>query len=45
MNTKKTLWTTAALGAAYLLRNKDARNKVMNGISSITSQMRSKKNI
>lgn len=44
MNTKKTLFTTAALGAAYLLRNKDARNKVMNGIQSITSQLRAKRN-
>lgn len=44
MNTKKTLFTTAALGAAYLLRNKDARNKVMNGIQSFTSQIRAKRN-
>ncbi|MBW4084022.1 hypothetical protein [Paenibacillus sp. S150] len=44
MNTKKTLFTTAALGAAYLLRNKDARDKVMNGIQSFASQVRAKKN-
>ena len=45
MNTKKTLFTTAALGAAYLLRNKDARNKVMDGIHSLTTQIKAKKNV
>lgn len=43
MNTKKTLFTTAALGAAYLLKNKGARDKVMNTIQSFTSQSKSKK--
>lgn len=38
MNTKKTLFTTAALGAAYLLKNKGARDKVMNTIQSFTSK-------
>jgi hypothetical protein len=40
MNAKRTLLTTAALGAVYLLRNKDTRDKVMNSIQSVTSQMR-----
>ncbi|MEK5448299.1 hypothetical protein [Paenibacillus sp. FSL R7-0331] len=44
MNTKKTLFTTAALGAVYLLRNKDTRDKIMNGIQSFTSQVKSKRN-
>ncbi|MHA6531032.1 hypothetical protein [Paenibacillus sp. BAC0078] len=44
MNAKRTLLTTAVLGAAYLLRNKDARNKLMNGIQSVTSQIRARKN-
>lgn len=43
MNTKKTLFTTVALGAAYLLRNKDTRDKLMNGVQSITAQMKAKR--
>ncbi|WP_410513972.1 hypothetical protein PaeBR_06005 [Paenibacillus sp. BR2-3] len=43
MNTKKTLFTTIALGAVYLLKNKETRNKVMNGIQSFTSQAKGKK--
>lgn len=43
MNTKKTLFTTVALGAAYLLKNKNTRDKLMNGIQSFTSQVKSKK--
>lgn len=45
MNTKKTLFTTAALGAAYLLKNKNARDKIMDSIHSFTTQMKAKKNI
>ncbi|MFP4976342.1 hypothetical protein ACE6ED_13140 [Paenibacillus sp. CN-4] len=43
MNTKKTLLTTVALGAAYLLKNKGTRDKIMNGISSFTSQVKQKR--
>lgn len=43
MNTKKTLFTTVALGAAYLLRNKDTREKLMNSVHSITAQMKAKR--
>ncbi|ETT62897.1 MULTISPECIES: hypothetical protein [Paenibacillus] len=43
MNTKKTLFTTVALGAAYLLKNKGTRDKIMNGIQSYTSQSKAKK--
>ena len=43
MNTKKTLFTTVALGAAYLLRNKDTRDKIMHGVQSITAQMKAKR--
>lgn len=42
MNTKKTLFTTVALGAAYLLKNKGTRDKIMNGIQSYTSQSKAK---
>lgn len=44
MNTKKTLFTTAALGAAYLLKNKNTRDKIMEGIQSFTSQVKAKRN-
>ncbi|WP_191089418.1 MULTISPECIES: hypothetical protein [Paenibacillus] len=43
MNTRKTLLTTAALGAAYLLKNKDARSKVMGGFQSFMDQVKSKR--
>ncbi|WNS40904.1 hypothetical protein [Paenibacillus sp. MMS20-IR301] len=43
MNTKKTLITTVALGAAYLLKNKSTRDKIMNGVQSITSQMKARR--
>ena len=43
MNTRKTLFTTVALGAAYLLKNKGARDKIKNGIQSFTSQGKTKK--
>ncbi|WP_169834308.1 hypothetical protein [Paenibacillus donghaensis] len=43
MKTKKTLFTTAALGAVYLLKNKSTRDKIMNGIQSFASQVKSKK--
>lgn len=43
MNTKKTFLTTAALGAVYLLKNKDTRDKVMQSVQSFTSQLKSKK--
>ncbi|MCL6601378.1 MAG: hypothetical protein K6T94_00755 [Paenibacillus sp.] len=36
MNTKKTLFTTLALGAVYLMKNKETRDKVMNGLQSFT---------
>lgn len=41
MNTKKTLFTTVALGAAYLLKNKNTRDKLMNGIQSFTKSKKS----
>jgi hypothetical protein len=43
MNTKKTFLTTAALGVAYLLKNKGTRDKIMNSIQSFTSQSKDKK--
>lgn len=43
MNTKKTLFTTLALGAAYLLKNKDARDKLMSGFQSFSNQVKSKR--
>ncbi|WP_339316929.1 hypothetical protein [Paenibacillus sp. FSL R10-2734] len=43
MNTKKTLFTTAALGVAYLLKNKGTRDKIMNSVQSFTSQSKAKK--
>ncbi|ETT47249.1 MULTISPECIES: hypothetical protein [Paenibacillus] len=43
MNTKKTLFTTVALGAAYLLKNKNTRDKIMNGVQSLTAQMKARK--
>lgn len=42
MNTKKTLFTTVALGAVYLLKNKGTRDKIKNGIQSFTSQGKTK---
>lgn len=42
MNTKKTFFTTAALGVAYLLKNKGTRDKIMNSIQSFTSQSKAK---
>ncbi|MEK3795392.1 hypothetical protein MKX42_26955 [Paenibacillus sp. FSL R7-0204] len=43
MNTKKTLFTTVALGAAYLLKNKNTRDKIMNSVQSLTAQMKARK--
>ncbi|WP_268794622.1 hypothetical protein [Paenibacillus sp. IHB B 3415] len=43
MNTKKTLFTTVALGAAYLLKNKNTRDNIMNGVQSFTAQMKARK--
>ncbi|WHY20675.1 hypothetical protein QNH28_06690 [Paenibacillus sp. G2S3] len=43
MNTKKKFFTTAALGVAYLLKNKGTRDKIMNGIQSFTAQSKAKK--
>ncbi|MBP2000825.1 hypothetical protein J2Z69_001856 [Paenibacillus shirakamiensis] len=42
MNTKKTLFTTLALGAVYLMKNKDTRDKIMSGIQSVSSQVKAK---
>ncbi len=35
MNRKKMLMTTVALGAAYLMRNKESREKIMNQMQSL----------
>ncbi|WP_203457139.1 hypothetical protein [Paenibacillus tepidiphilus] len=43
MNTKKTLFTTVALGAAYLLKNKGTRDKLINSVQSFTNQVKAKK--
>ncbi|MNB70496.1 hypothetical protein D3C81_132720 [compost metagenome] len=43
MNTRKTLLTTLALGAAYLLKNKDVRTKLRNGVQSFTDQVKAKR--
>lgn len=32
---KKTLWTAVGVGAAYLLRNKDSRQKLMDQFQSM----------
>lgn len=32
---RKALWTAAGVGAAYLLRNKDSRQKLMNQFQSM----------
>ncbi|GIP38681.1 hypothetical protein J31TS4_19610 [Paenibacillus sp. J31TS4] len=37
---KKMMLTTVALGAAYLLKNKESRDKLMNQISNFTKQTR-----
>ena len=41
MNTKKTLFTTLALGAVYLMKNKETRDKVMNSLQSFTKSKKS----
>ncbi|WP_409275387.1 hypothetical protein V1499_08420 [Neobacillus sp. SCS-31] len=35
MDRKKMLMTTVALGAAYLMRNKESRDKLMNQMQSL----------
>lgn len=35
MSKNKTLFTTLALGAAYLLRNEKSRNKIMNQLKNL----------
>lgn len=42
MNVKRTLLTTAALGAVYLMQNKDARKKLMNSVQSFSDQIRAR---
>ncbi|WP_175406447.1 hypothetical protein [Bacillus sp. FJAT-27264] len=43
MGAKRTLFTTAALGAVYLLRNKKTRDKLIDGIQSVAEQIRSRR--
>lgn len=38
MDKKKLMMTTVTLGAAYLLRNKDARQKLMNQFQSLANK-------
>ncbi|MFS0639074.1 hypothetical protein AB1K84_24635 [Mesobacillus foraminis] len=38
MNRKKLMMTTVALGTAYLLKDKDSRQKVMNQLQSLGSK-------
>jgi len=43
MDRKKMLLTTVALGAAYLMRNKESREKLMNQMQSMgTSKQKNK---
>ena len=37
----KTIFTTLALGAAYLMRNEKARTKLVNQFKNFTSNMKS----
>lgn len=40
MVNKKLMMTTAALGAAYLLRNEKSRNKLMNQFQALANKKR-----
>jgi hypothetical protein len=43
MDRKKMLMTTVGLGVAYLMRNKDSRDKLMNQVQSLgTSKKKNK---
>lgn len=42
MKQKSLLMTGLALGAAYMLRNKDSRQKVMDQVQSVTGKMKNK---
>ncbi|WJH32424.1 hypothetical protein MJA45_07235 [Paenibacillus aurantius] len=39
---KKTILSTVALGAAYLLRNKETRDKLMSQLQNMTNRTKSK---
>lgn len=43
MKVKRALLTTAALGAVYLMQNKDAREKLMHSVQSLSDQIRARK--
>ncbi|GGJ04429.1 hypothetical protein [Paenibacillus hunanensis] len=43
MTGRKALWTTIGLGAVYLMRNKNARDKVMTQVRNISSSLRQRK--
>ncbi len=43
MTGRKALWTTIGLGAVYLMRNKNARDKVMTQVRNISNSMRQRK--
>lgn len=43
MDRKKMMMTTVALGTAFLLRNKDSRNKLMGQLQSLSGQKEKKK--
>ncbi|MDO7905670.1 hypothetical protein Q5741_04495 [Paenibacillus sp. JX-17] len=42
MDKKKVLFAALGLGATYLMKNKDARQKVMNSVGSFTKNLSSK---
>ncbi|WP_411344774.1 hypothetical protein ACE3MZ_01390 [Paenibacillus sp. WLX1005] len=44
MTGKKALWTTIGLGAAYLMRNKGARDKVISQVRNISNSLRQRSN-
>ncbi|MEW4371094.1 hypothetical protein [Paenibacillus kandeliae] len=44
MTGRKALWTTIGLGAAYLMRNKGARDKVISQVRNISNSLRQRSN-
>jgi len=44
MTGRKALWSAIGMGAAYLMRNKSARDKVISQVRRVATSMRDKKN-
>lgn len=41
---RKALWSAIGMGAAYLMRNKSARDKVISQVRRVATSIRDKKN-